>query len=98
MKRLQFVQHPNQILQAAEPIDRPELTGACVPLSDEDFDDETIQSMRDALTRNVEGKTDSRDPNVARDDSEKLAVRCLWAGSGQLGGFDESRVVISKLS
>jgi hypothetical protein len=30
-----------------------ELTGACVPLSDEDFDDETLQSMRDVLNRNV---------------------------------------------
>jgi hypothetical protein len=30
-----------------------ELAGACIPLSDEDFDDETVQSMRDVLNRNV---------------------------------------------
>jgi hypothetical protein len=30
-----------------------ELTGACIPLSDEDFDDETVKSMRDVLNRNV---------------------------------------------
>jgi hypothetical protein len=30
-----------------------ELAGACIPLSDEDFDDETVQGMRDVLSRNV---------------------------------------------
>jgi hypothetical protein len=30
-----------------------ELTGACIALSNEDFDDETLQSMRGVLSRNV---------------------------------------------
>jgi hypothetical protein len=30
-----------------------ELDGACIPLSDEDFDEETVKSMRDVLNRNV---------------------------------------------
>jgi hypothetical protein len=30
-----------------------ELTGACIPLSDEDFDDETVKSMKEVLNRNV---------------------------------------------
>ena len=30
-----------------------ELAGACVPLSEDDFDDETLQGMRDVLNRNV---------------------------------------------
>jgi hypothetical protein len=30
-----------------------ELAGVCIPLSDEDFDDETVKSMRDVLDRNV---------------------------------------------
>jgi len=30
-----------------------ELAGACIPLSDEEFDDETVQGMRDVLSRNV---------------------------------------------
>src|SRR3954467_10537899 len=29
------------------------LAGACIPLSDEDFDDETLKSMRNVLNRNV---------------------------------------------
>jgi hypothetical protein len=30
-----------------------DLAGACIPLSDEDFDEETLQSMRDVLNRNI---------------------------------------------
>jgi hypothetical protein len=30
-----------------------DLAGACIPLSDEDFDDETVKNMRDVLSQNV---------------------------------------------